>query len=113
MLHTYVMKSNAISTFSVTGSTAQFTAKASIYDITTGASVDGGALMNVVVCGANSSCPNQYGTTSAGSFTAGPDGAIGIQINNSKTGGAWFSSSWTGAYTVPQNAVTGSVSVTQ
>ena len=43
----------------------------------------------------------------------GPDGAIGIQINNSKTGGAWFSSSWTGAYTVPQNAVTGSVSVTQ
>jgi len=115
--HTYVMKSNAISTFAVTNSTnpnstwAQFTSKASIYDISTGAGVDGGALMNVVVCNPNTACPANPANPKQATFTAGADGAIAIQVNNSKTGGVWFVVGWNGRNSVPQDAVTGTVTV--
>jgi hypothetical protein len=113
--HTYVIKSNAISTFVVsssgTGNWAQFTSKASISDISTGASVDGGALLNVTVCGANATCPTNSSVSKSATFTAGPDGAISFQVNNSKTGGIWFVVGWNGGNSVPQNVVTGAVDV--
>jgi hypothetical protein len=115
--HTYVLKSNAISTFAVTNNTstnstwAQFTSKASIYDISTGASVDGGALMNIAVCNPNTTCPVNPANSKQGTFTAGADGAISLQVNNSKTGGVWLVIGWNGRNSVPQNAVTGTIIV--
>ena len=98
-IHTYMIKTNSISTLSfvnpnTTAATATFTAKASIQDITNGTavSVDGGALVQIKV-------------------TNGKPGLASLQVNNSKTGGIWFSSSWDGTKTVQQTAGTGQVIV--
>jgi hypothetical protein len=114
--HTYVLKSNAISTFVVNsangvGTWAQFTSKASITDITTGAGVDGGALMNITVCAANQACPVNPSSSTSTTFKAGPNGAVSIQVNNSKAGGVWFVDGWNGVNSVPENAVTGSIEI--
>jgi hypothetical protein len=99
--HMYVIKTNAIQTLSFTNpgsptATASFTAKASIQEITTGTavSVDGGALVQIKV-------------------TNGTPGQISMQVNNSKTGGIWFSSSWNGTTTVQQTALTGGLIMVQ
>ena len=106
--HTYLIKSNSISTFSqVSAGVASFTAKASITDITNPnatVSVDGGALMQVTACASGSACPQ-------GPATVGRAGAGSIQINSSKTGAVWFSSSWNGRQTIPQNAAGGVIQI--
>lgn len=63
----YLLKSNAISTFA---------GKCSIIDADTGASIDGGALMQVALT-----------DSSAGDTLA-------VSVQNTKTGGVWFASSW-------------------
>jgi hypothetical protein len=106
--HTYLIKSNSISTFSqvATGVTS-FTAKASITDVTNPnaiVSVDGGALMQVTACVTGSVCPQ-------GPASVGRAGAIAIQVNSSKTGAVWLSSGWNGKQTVPQNDAAGVVQI--
>ena len=69
---------------------ATFTSKANITDITTGASVDAGSLLQISV------------------KAGGPGvGTIAVQVNNSKTGGLWYSGAWDGAKTVARVTATG------
>jgi hypothetical protein len=87
VVHTYQIQSNSISSFSVdtTKGTASINTKASLTDITnpgSPVSVDGGALLTINVTKTTSSFP----------------GSIGIQLN-SKSGGIYYSSNWTGATT--------------
>jgi hypothetical protein len=84
--HTYVIRSNAISTLSISNRVATFTAKANIQQIfgdgRPALSVDGGALLQI-------------------SVTDGASDLLGVQVSNSKSGGLWFSSNWNGLKTVP------------
>jgi len=106
--HTYLIKSNSIATFSrISPGIANFTAKASIQDITNPnsiISVEGGSLMQVTACAPGVACPG-------GPAVTGSAGAIAIQVNSSKTGAVWFSNGWDGRQTVPQNAAAGLVAI--
>ena len=101
-LHTYEIKSTAISTLSIDTlkGTASFTSKATIQDVsgTTAISVDGGALLQI-------SLSTQPVTSST------LNGSLALQINNSTTGAVWFSSAWSGTQTVQTSAVTGVVRI--
>jgi hypothetical protein len=83
----YYIKSNAISTLSITAAAgtsparADFTGKVSILK-SDGTSVDGGALIQISVT---------KGKASLGT------GTVMVQVNNSKTGGVWFSAAWDSA----------------
>ena len=106
--HTYQVQTNSTATFSqISSGAAVFTANASIQDITNSNSsvlVDGSAIVQVTACEAGVACPG-------GPASVGQAGAIGFQVNSSKTGGLWYSSSWNGNKTLPQNAVAGTVQI--
>jgi hypothetical protein len=93
----YAIKSTSISTLSVnlTGQpTGNFSSKAVIQDITNPNSVisiDGGALLQVIVY--------------KGTSTSNPVGQLGISVQNTKTGGMWYSSDWTGTTTIQKPVI--------
>jgi hypothetical protein len=80
--HRYLIKSTSISSLvNVGNGVQQFNAKGVLQDLTTGASIDGGATLQVSV--------------TDGQF-AGGTGAdkVGVTLYSSKNGSLWFSSSW-------------------
>jgi hypothetical protein len=98
-LHTYKLKSNAISVLAVDNNThtAQFTSKANVSEIVAGVeqSVEGNCIMQL--------------TMFDGGYNSSAD-TLGITVQR-KNGGIWFSSNWDGTKTVSQPIVTGNLSV--
>jgi hypothetical protein len=80
--HRYLIKSTSISSLvSVGPGVLQFNAKAVLQDLTTGASIDGGATLQVNV--------------TDGQFASGTGAdKAGVTLYSSKNGSLWFSSSW-------------------
>jgi hypothetical protein len=97
-LHTYRVKSNAISTLTIdTGKGySLFTSKSSIEELDPQTL----AVIGTVDGGANLQISMYDGAIS------GTGDKVGISVYNSKTGGLWFSSDWSGVKTV-EDAVTG------
>jgi hypothetical protein len=92
----YAIKSTSISTFSVNTSAnppaSNFSSKCVIQDITnpnSPISIDGGALLQVAIIA---------GKTGVGQ--------LAVSVQNTKTGGMWFTSDWNGSSTI-QKAITG------
>jgi len=80
--HRYLIKSTSISSLVMVGNgVEQFNTKGVLQDLTTGASIDGGATVQVTVTD---------GQHAGGS---GPD-KVGVSVYNSKNGSLWFSSGW-------------------
>jgi len=98
-LHTYMLKSTAISVLSVTLGTpskAQFTSKANLIEINpdgTETSIEGNDVMQLTLTDNNSTLKT-----------------LGITVQRTK-GGTWFSSSWNGTTTVEQQISSGNVSI--
>jgi hypothetical protein len=80
--HRYLIRSTSISSLVKVGNgVQQFNAKGVVQDLTTGASIDGGATVQVTVT------DGQYANGS------GSD-QVGVSVYNSKNGSLWFSSGW-------------------
>ena len=108
-IHTYKLRSNAISTLSVTGPNASFSGKANVTEIVNGVeqSIEGNCTMqlNIFDGGANGG-----GTSSTiNGVNAIRYDSIAVTVFRSK-GGVWYSNNWDGTKTVQAKMCTGDLS---
>ncbi len=100
-IHTYKLKSNAISVLSLEIPKAQFTGKANVSEIVNGVeqSIEGNCIMQL----------NLYDANAAGA-TPGSVDQLAATIYR-KSGGIWYSSNWDGTKTILSNLFEGLLSV--
>jgi hypothetical protein len=107
--HTYKLRSNSISTLSVTNPTASFSGKANITEIVNGVeqSIEGNCIMQLTVFDGG---PKGGGnTTTINGVSAQRFDSLGIVIFRNK-GGVWYSNNWNGTKTVNARICYGDVS---
>jgi hypothetical protein len=92
--HTYIVRSNSISGLSISGSTAQFSAKASIVEIIDGEEhpVEGNCMLQL-------------------NIIDGAEDKVAITLFRNK-GGIWYASNWNGSSATYQDVHSGNLSVT-
>jgi hypothetical protein len=92
--HTYIVRSNSISGLSISGSAAQFSAKAAIFEIVNGVEypVEGNCMLQL-------------------NIVDGAEDKVAITLFRNK-GGIWYASNWNGSTAAYQDIHSGDLSVT-